>query len=128
MKQRILVTGSRSWTDEATIHNALWEQLQRLGPYASVSSTPVLVHGGARGADEIAAAVWHVMWGLQYERHPVEKADWDRLGKRAGIIRNQHMVDLGADVCLAFIKDGSRGASHCATAAEKAGIPTIRFV
>jgi hypothetical protein len=41
--------------------------------------------------------------------------------------RNEEMVGLGADLCLAFIVDESRGATHCAWAAERSGIETIRF-
>jgi hypothetical protein len=45
----------------------------------------------------------------------------------AGPIRNQKMVDLGADLCLAYIRDRSLGATHGANAAEQAGITTLRF-
>ena len=114
---RILITGSRDWGDWRTITKALIDA-------ADGKPRPVtVVHGCARGADFLAAHAARKL-GWEVEDHP---ARWDRDGKAAGPIRNQAMVDLGADVCLAFIKDGSRGATHCADLAEKAGIPVLRL-
>ncbi len=111
---RVLITGSRDWGDRACIESAL-------EPYSIKNA--VLVSGACpSGADAIAEDVW-MNWGLPVERHP---ADWS-LGKQAGPKRNQQMVDLGADVCIAFRKDYSRGTTHCANAATMAGIPTIWF-
>jgi hypothetical protein len=85
--------------------------------------TITLVHGGARGADSIAESIARRV-GMQVECHP---AAWDTRGRAAGVIRNSEMVNAGADVCLAFIRNQSRGATHCAEAAERAGIPTRRM-
>lgn len=125
---RVLVTGSRTWSDLDTIAEAL---------DAVIAQTPstdiVVVHGDCpRGADHIAAeyceltAAFAERLGktLAVEPHP---ADWQTYGRFAGPRRNVEMVNLGADVCLAFIVDGSKGASHCADLAERAGIPVRRY-
>jgi hypothetical protein len=118
---RVLITGSRTWTDAKPIRDAL----ERL---VAESEPPfIVIHGGAgRGADYIASQwvadeIAFCNWPINVERYP---ADWQRDGKRAGILRNVRMVEAGADLCLAFIRDASKGATHCATAAEKAGIET----
>jgi hypothetical protein len=118
---RVLVTGSRDWSDHDTVRDALVDAIYQRLP-------AVIVHGACpSGADAIAS--WWVQQisrnlDLTEECHP---ADWDGLGKRAGFARNAEMVDLGADVCLAFIRNGSKGATHTADLAEKAGIPTRRW-
>lgn len=45
----------------------------------------------------------------------------------AGLVRNQLMVDLGADICLAFPLPGSRGTWDCMGRAEAAGIKVINL-
>lgn len=80
----------------------------------------VLVSGACpRGADHMAEIVWYRQ-GMHVERHP---ALWKVHGRKAGMLRNQFMVDKGADICVAFMRDNSAGTSHCIKAAVEAGIP-----
>lgn len=134
---RVLVTGSRLWGDYSCIASALagatlvvhgmcdprdpetglmipWAKAERL---ESEDQMKLL------SADWLAD-VWARVNGVAYERHP---ADWRKLKKAAGFRRNTDMVKLGAHRCEAFIKDASRGATHCSVLAEKAGIPVRRF-
>lgn len=84
----------------------------------------VIVHGACpTGADAIADRLSRDH-GFTVEPHP---ADWARHGKAAGPIRNQEMVEAGADICLSFILNGSPGATGCTDMAERAGIPVRRF-
>jgi hypothetical protein len=113
---RILVTGSRTWTDDEMIY-------QSIARSARDHPGAVVVHGGARGADQLAGAAARRL-GLGEEVH---RANWEQAPRAAGILRNLAMVKLGADVCLAFIKARSTGATHCADAAELAGIAVHRY-
>lgn len=133
---RILITGSRDWPDEEFV----WDMIdlaimhrEAFGVDPDAPSKIIIVHGACpTGADLHAATYvkdrvtdWEVeQITLDEEPYP---ANWKQLGKRAGFVRNEHMVNLGADVCLAFIKDESRGASHTANLAEERGITTRRY-
>lgn len=120
---RILVTGSRDWRDRDTIWRALGDTVAPI----DITRETVLVSGACpRGADALAED-WARKYGLTIERHPANWLVNGHVDRSAGFRRNAEMVALGADVVLAFIRDGSRGASHTARLAEQAGIPTRRF-
>lgn len=106
---RVIVCGSRNWTDRDHIAERLSE----------LPGTTTLVHGDAKGADRIAHQEGQKL-GLLLEPHP---ADWETHGKRAGVIRNEEMAKLGADLCLAFWDGRSRGTAHMVDTAERHGIP-----
>ncbi|MBG0818721.1 DUF2493 domain-containing protein [Planomonospora sp. ID82291] len=125
---RVLLTGSRWWTDK----QLLWRVLDAI---LAVHPDMVVVHGacypspGKRGQRPERSADWLAhLWcqerGVPEEPHP---ADWDTHGRAAGPIRNRHMVKLGADECVAFLHAGSRGSLGCALQAHNAGIPTRPF-
>ncbi|MFC8267780.1 SLOG family protein [Streptomyces cinereoruber] len=127
---RVLVTGSRDWRAINDVRGALNEILASL-PH---DQPLIVVHGNCQTGADVMAKVWALTtftpactddWErVTEEPHP---AAWNIHGNAAGPIRNKAMVDKGADVCLAFIRNGSRGASHTARLAEQAGIPTRRW-
>jgi hypothetical protein len=115
---RVLVTGSRDWLDFELVRSEL-EKL--VDPYDPMT----VVHGACPTGADAHADLWALQHAFINERHP---ADWETYGKPAGFVRNHTMVALGADEVLAFIRDGSRGATHCADIAEKAGLCVRRFL
>lgn len=122
---RVLITGSRDNTNVSLIEgvlNGVYEEFLKSG--RGLTEEFVVVHGGARGADFIASRWTSKHLHIVNERHP---ADWDQYKRAAGAIRNQVMVDLGADVCLAFPLGGSIGTWDCVNKAKKADIEVRIF-
>lgn len=121
---RLLITGSRNhqWTayDSQALLTAIRDIVDK------TQKDPILVHGGATGADTEAALHGQRLFNLQTEVH---RADWKKYGKIAGPIRNKQMVELGADLCFAFPDHpkghGSRGTWNCIDLAQQAGIPVL---
>ncbi|MEU4256300.1 SLOG family protein [Streptomyces fradiae] len=138
---RVLVTGSRDWTDTLAVAAALEQSVIDAGP------CPILVVHGAcptgadRHADTHARQLRNGGVSIDIERHPAKGHPTQDFGPWpcAGPRRNAHMVSLGADVCLAFIgpctsprcprtdPHDSHGASGCVRLAEAAGIPVRRW-
>lgn len=103
---RVIVCDGRDFTD----HDLVDLVLRRLPRDA------MLIHGCARGADQLANAVW-TGWDGSVERYP---ADWERFGKKAGVLRNQEMLDSGADLVIAF--PGGKGTADMVRRAKAAKV------
>jgi hypothetical protein len=113
---RVIVTGDRFWFRHRLAAQVLGRLVAQDGPDL------VIVHGNETGVAESFATAAPGL-GVAAEAHP---AEWDRLGERAGPIRNQEMVDAGAARCLAFHRaiSASKSTKGCCRQAIQAGIPT----
>lgn len=82
-----------------------------------------ILHGGARGADTLAAGIARMV-GLDVQEF---RADWT-LGARAGIVRNLEMLDADPDLVLAFWDGQSRGTGHVIGESRARGIALEIFL
>lgn len=105
---KVLICGSRDWTDR----DAIRRRIQTCGPGTEI------IHGNARGADTLASEVAFAL-GLPCTPFP---ADWRTHGKRAGILRNLAMLDEQPDLVIAFQINDSRGTQHTIDEARRRGI------
>lgn len=107
---KVLVCGDRNWSDLTKIEDRL----------RSLGSDVTIIHGDCRGADRIAG---YVARRLGMTVIPVP-AKWTELGRRAGPIRNQVMIDMGPDLVIAFHSNISQstGTVDTVNRAKMAGI------
>jgi len=114
---KIMVTGSRYWTDVTDLDLAL---------AAEAGATPpadlTLIHGDAQGADRLAA---HYAEGLGWNVQAYPPAP-PGYGPQL-TARNQAMIDSEPDVVLAFPLPGSVGTWDTVNRAKRAGI-TVRII
>ena len=110
---RLLVTGSRDWSDVEVIATELQFVAKK---YKNV----VLVSGHAIGADRIAEDI-AVGLGWVVEIH---EPDWTLHGKSAGFKRNTAMLDTDVQAVLAFHKDNSKGTADTIKKAKERKVPT----
>jgi len=116
---RILVCGSREWTNVEAIRKALRLRCKK-------SKHTTILHGCAKGADQIAEDIAQEFgYGIMgFE------ADWATHGKAAGPIRNSEMLSRGEpNVVLAFSYDlkESRGTADTVRKAKKAGVSVFVY-
>ena len=108
----LIIAGGRDFNDRELMLDRV-KELERLGV---ITEHTTLICGMARGADLMGHSIFKQA-GLAIEEMP---ADWNRLGKRAGFIRNQDMGRL-ADVALIFWDGQSRGTKHMIEVMESLG-------
>lgn len=107
---RVLVTGGRHYDNALEVQRALDSVVGRFG-------LPVVIHGGATGADTLADR-WARRVGAEVIRRP---ANWARHGGMAGPLRNAEMLELKPNLVIAF--PGGKGTADMMRRARKAGVP-----
>jgi hypothetical protein len=112
---RVLVCGGRNYAQRGRLYFCL----DRL--HAERGFTLVIA-GGARGADTLAAE-WAAARDVSCK---VYMADWVGLGRKAGPIRNERMLNEGKpELVVAF--SGGRGTAHMTRIAREAGVEVIEI-
>lgn len=142
VQHRVLVTGSREWTDIDLVDQALDAALALLQVPLTMQDTVTLIHGAAKGLDYLSSVVagsrgWKVEeYPAKWNEHSADCPGWHLnpivldTCKMAGHRRNHEMIALGADLVIAFPTGDensglSRGTWGCARAAKAAGLPTL---
>jgi YspA, cpYpsA-related SLOG family len=106
---RIIVCGGRDYQDRTSLFEALDDLHAEYG-------IDLIIHGNARGADQLAGQ-YATDRGIPVHSY---SPDWS-LGRKAGPLRNQRMIDDGKpDAVLAF--PGGRGTDDMIRRACKAGL------
>jgi len=112
---KLAVVGSRTFNDNIL----MLEYIHLLkAAYETLFNREIeIISGGAKGADSLAEKAALV------SKIPVKvfKPDWDKYGKKAGMIRNAEIVDA-CDMVLAFwdgISSGTYGTINLARTAKK---------
>jgi len=103
--------------DETVIWDALTGLVRDTDPLQVT-----VIHGGAAGVDRLAD-LWAHALGMRREVHKPVRGD----GPDRFRIRNQRMVDAGADLCLTFADGWASGTGMCARMARAAGIRTVDY-
>ena len=107
---RIAIVGSRDYPKMEAVRAFVTQLHEEFG------KDLVIVSGGARGVD--TAGVWQARkLGAQVKEW---LAEWDRLGKKAGHVRNLKIVN-DCDRLAAFHDGQSTGTVHVMAAAKRQG-------
>jgi hypothetical protein len=116
---KLIIAGSRDITD----YNALRTAIIASGLWKKYNKAIEVVSGKARGVDTLGE-IFAERNNLVLHSKP---ADWDRLRKRAGYVRNAEMADM-ADALLLLWDGKSRGSQHMYNLAKQKGLEVHAFI
>jgi hypothetical protein len=109
--KKVIVSGGRDYNDAAMVYDVL-----------DFIKPDILIEGGCpTGADQIARD-WRDNNGLQPNTY---EADWKRLGRAAGPIRNEKMCSENTDAILIAFPGGT-GTNGCVNIAKKLNMIIMR--
>jgi len=110
---KILICGSRTFNNYDKLKNSVNNVLKDLRSQGE----KIFISGGAKGADTIAEE-----YALNNDKQfKCFSANWDKYGKRAGVIRNREMLEYLSygDVVIAFWDGKSKGTKNMVEIAKK---------
>jgi len=114
-----IIAGSRGLSFNS-VNNLLWDTIN---PMLLDEDEDEIVSGGADGVDKIGERFAHGQ-NIPVTRFP---ADWERYGKKAGVMRNIEMAKY-ADGLIAIWDAESRGTKHMIDAMLREGKETHVFI
>lgn len=108
-KLRIIIAGSRIFNNYSLLKESVTSLISGLNKEYHIE----IISGGAKGADKLGELFAHEM---KYEVN-IFKADWDKLGRRAGYVRNKKMAEYASEkgyngMLIAFWDGKSKGTKH----------------
>lgn len=110
---RVMVCGPRDFPSKFRVYCVVFPLCIRL---FNEGYNTTVVYGGAKGVDTYAALAAKAA-GANTELH---LPDWDRYKKRAGLVRNDEMLDSGLNLVVAI--GYGRGTAHAIKGAQERGI------
>lgn len=117
----ILVNGTRGYYNYYEFN----VEMSKLLREKFAGKTVIFVSGKARSGADDMIITYCKTYGYPWVEMP---ADWERLGKRAGFIRNIEMVDVSSHL-VSFWDGKSRGTKHTIDYANKKGLDVeIRLI
>lgn len=114
IRPRVLVCGSRGWTDAEYIEDRL----------AELPKNTEVLHGGAQGADHLAERACAALGLRMHIFLPLYEQD----GRAAPLERNKRMLDQKPERVIAFWDGRSTGTAHTMSEAYRRGIPVEKHV